>query len=191
MPRNAYLSIASLLAVLCFGFFNATFAQEADDPLAQIFLDAGALNSTEDLSAMKEGKLIRALVTLSRTDFFIYNGQPKGFQAEALHHYEMALNKGVSKRELETRIAYVPVPFSELIPALIEGKGDIAAALLTITPERERQVNFVSGRRWTVNEVLVTNRSVEGIKSINDLAGRSVYVLRGSSYVEHLEKLIE
>jgi len=189
LPRNAYLSIASLLAVLCSGFFSATFAQEPDDPLAQIFLDVGALNSTEDLSAMKEGKLVRALVTLSRTDFFIYNGQPKGIQAEFLQHYEKALNKGVSRRELKTRITFVPVPFNELIPALNAGKGDIAAALLTITPERESQVNFISSGRWTVDEVLVTHKSVEDINSIYDLPGRTVYVLRGSSYVEHLEEL--
>jgi membrane-bound lytic murein transglycosylase MltF len=191
LPRNAHLNIASLLAVLCFCLCNATLAQEADDPLAQIFPDLSALNSTEDLPAMKDRKLIRALVTLSKTDFFIYNGQPKGFQAEVLQHYEKALNKGVSRRELKTRIAYVPVPFSELIPALNEGKGDIAAALLTITPEREKQVNFISSYRLTVNEVLVTNKSIEDIKNIYDLPGREVYVLRGSSYVEHLKKFNE
>ena len=191
LQRKTHLSIASLLAALCFGLFTDTFAQEPDDPLAQLFPEIGALDSTDDLSAMKERKFIRALVTLSKTDFFFYNGQPKGLQAEFLHQYEKALNKGVSKRELETRITFVPVPFSELIPALNAGKGDIAAALLTITPERESQVNFISSRRWTVNEVLVTNKSVEGIKSINDLAGRKVYVLRESSYVEHLERLNE
>ena len=191
LPRKTHLSIASLLALLCFGFCTAALAQEQDDPLARIFPDVGAVKSTGDLSAMKERKVIRALVTISKTDFFIYNGQPKGLQAEFLHEYEKTLNKGVSRRELMTRVTFVPVPFNELIPALTEGRGDIAAALLTITPERERQVNFISGHRWTVNEVLVTNKSVEGITSIYNLAGRSVYVLRGSSYVEHLKKLNE
>jgi membrane-bound lytic murein transglycosylase MltF len=191
LPRNTHLSIAYLFALLCFGFCAATFAQEQDDPLNRIFPDVGAKKSTDDLPAMKERKVVRALVTISKTDFFIYKGQPKGLQAEFLHHYEKALNKGVSRRELMTRVTFVPVPFNELIPSLNEGKGDIAAALLTITPEREQQVNFISSHRWTVNEVLVTNKSVEGIKSIYDLAGRSVYVLRGSSYVEHLEKLNE
>jgi len=174
--------------VICFGICSATLAQEPDNPFGEIF-DIDYRNSTDDLPAMKERKLVRALVTLSKTDFFIYNGQPRGLQAEILHHYEKALNEGVSRRELETRVTYVPVPFSELIPALNEGKGDIAAALLTITPEREKQVKFISGHRWVVNEILVTNKSVEGINNIFDLAGRTVYVLRGSSYVEHLEEL--
>jgi membrane-bound lytic murein transglycosylase MltF len=189
LQRNNQLIIGILFTVLGFGFGTATLAQEQESPLSEIFPDLGTLKSTGDLSAMKERKFIRALVTLSKTDFFIYNGQPKGLQAEYLHHYEKALNKGVSRRELQTRIAYVPVPFSELIPALNEGKGDIAAALLTITPEREKQVHFISSRRWVVNEVLVTHKDVESIESIYDLVGETVYVLRGSSYVEHLERL--
>ncbi len=191
LSRKTHLRIAYLLVFICSGFCIAALAQEQDDPLARIFPDGGAVKSTDDLPVMKEHKVVRALVTISKTDFFIYNGQPKGLQAEFLHEYEKALNKGVSRRELMTRVAFVPVPFNELIPALIEGRGDIAAALLTITPERERQVNFISGHRWTVNEVLVTNKSVEGITNIYNLTGRSVYVLKGSSYVEHLKKLNE
>jgi membrane-bound lytic murein transglycosylase MltF len=190
LAHRTSANIAFLLALLWFGLGTTGHAQEADDSLTGVFPEINP-HSTDDLSAMKERKLVRALVTLSKTDFFIYNGQPKGFQAEMLQHYEKTLNKGLSRRELRTRIAYVPVPFSELIPALNEGKGDIAAALLTITPERERQVTFISGRRWMVNEILVTNKSVEGINSVDDLTGRSVYVLRGSSYVEHLKKLNE
>ncbi len=192
--RKHHRRVASFVVVFCLGFCANALAQEAedgDDLLADIFPELGTMASTDDLSTMKERKLIRALVTLSKTDFFIHNGQPKGLQAEMLHHYEKALNKGVSRRELKMRIAYVPVPFSELIPALNEGKGDIAAALLTITPEREKQVTFISSHRWAINEILVTNKSVEGIKTVYDLAGRRVYVLRGSSYVEHLKKLNE
>jgi len=183
--------IAFLFSLFCFGFCCTALAQEQDDQLAEIFPEIGFWDSTDDLSVMKERKLVRALVTPSKTDFFIYKGQPKGFQAEILYHYEKALNENVSRKELKTRIAYVPVPFSELIPALNEGSGDIAAALLTITPEREKQVKFISSLRWTVNEVLVTHESVADIEKIEDLTGRMVYVLRGSSYVEHLEKLNE
>jgi len=138
---------------------------------------------------MKERKFIRALVTLSKTDFFTYEGQIKGLQAELLQAYEKALNAGVSRRKLRTRIAFIPVPFEELIPALEDGRGDIAAALLTITPEREKRVRFVSGMRMRVDEILVVNRNVTDIESIDDLAGRSLYVLRGSSYAEHLAAL--
>lgn len=151
---------------------------------------AAAMRSTADLPEMKERKVVRALVTLSKTDFFIHDAQPKGMQVELLQAFEDALNKGVSRRELKTRIEYIPVPFDELIPALIDGRGDIAAALLSITPEREQRVNFVSGHRMTVNEVLITHADstdTTKVRDIFDLAGREILVLSGSSYVEHLK----
>jgi membrane-bound lytic murein transglycosylase MltF len=188
ISRRGYAP-AVLLMALCVGFSAKTPAQEAD-PVDTLFR-ISSMRSTEDLSSMRERKLIRALVTLSKTDFFIYEGQLRGLQAELLQAYEKALNAGVSRRELKTHIAFVPVPFEELIPALIDGRGDIAAALLTITPEREKQVNFVSGRRMKVSEVLVTHENVVDIQNLDDLAGRRIYVLRGSSYVEHLEALNE
>jgi len=36
---------------------------------------------------------------------------------------------------------------------------------------------------------VVSHKSVTDLKTIEDLAGRSVYVLKGSSYIEHLEQL--
>ena len=130
-----------------------------------IFPELQMKNSTADLSAMKERHIVRALVTLSKTDFFIHDGQPRGLQAEFLQAYETALNKGVSRRELKTRVAFIPVPFDELIPALNDGRGDIAAALLTITPEREKQVDFISAHRLKVNEVLVTNKDAAAVNT--------------------------
>jgi len=181
-----------LLAILCFTWTTTVYAQDQNeqvDPFPEIFSDIGTQRSTDDLSAMKDRKLVRALVTISMTDFFFFNAQPRGIQAEFLARYEKALNKGISRKELMTHVTFIPVPFSELIPALNDGRGDIAAALMTITPEREKQVTFISSHRWTVDEVLVTNKNVTDINNIIDLAGREIYVLRGSSYVEHLEKL--
>lgn len=183
------LSRALLLVLACAAFGPRAWAQDTTGSPIEILPEIATHRSTDDLSAMKERKLVRALVTLSKTDFFIHNGQPKGLQAEFLQHYEAFLNKGVSRRELKTRIAYIPVPFDDLIPALEDGRGDIAAALLTITPEREKAVQFISGKRWEITEIIVTNDSVGGLNTIQDLAGRRVYVLRGSSYAEHLKKL--
>ncbi len=188
---RTHLRIVLLLAFLCSGTVTTVSAQEQVDSLANVFPDLFEENSTGDLSAIKERKLIRVLVTPSKTDFFIDKGQPRGLQVELLEQYEKFLNAGVSRRELRTRVAYVPVPFSELIPALNEGRGDLAAALLTITPEREKQVKFISSRRWDVSEVLVTHKSVKDINDLYDLAGRSIYVLRGSSYIEHLRTINE
>ena len=146
--------------------------------------------STDDLPAMRKRRQIRALVTYSRTDFSIEpDGRPVGLQVDLLNQYEKRLNKGIKREEKKTRIVLIPTTFARLLPDLAEGKGDIAAALLTVTPERERDFAFASGRSMTVDELVVSHRSVEDIHSLEDLAGREVHVLHNSSYAEHLRTL--
>jgi membrane-bound lytic murein transglycosylase MltF len=142
-----------------------------------------------DLPEIKKRKVIRALVTFSRTDFFFYQGGAKGVQVEFLNEYVKYLNKGAVREEDRVHVTYIPVTFNELIPALRAGRGDIAADFLTITPQREKLVSFATGGSWRVNELVVANKDIGKLESIEDLSGKSVYVLNGSSYVEHLKLL--
>ena len=142
-----------------------------------------------DLSAMRERRVIRALVVPGRTDFFLDHGHIRGIQAEYLGRFEKFLNKGIKKESDKIRIRKIPVSFDQLIPMVEAGYGDIAAHFLTITPQRQKRVNFVTGRRMSVNEIVVAHRDVSGIDTIKDLADREVYVLAGSSYYEHLQAL--
>jgi len=146
--------------------------------------------STDDLPAMRKRRQIRALVTYSRTDFVIKpDGRPSGLQVELLNEYEKRLNKGIKREEKKTRIVLIPTTFARLLPDLDEGKGDVAAALLTVTPERKRSFAFASGGATTVDELVVTHQAVNDIHAVEDLAGREVHVLRNSSYAEHLRAL--
>jgi len=146
---------------------------------------------TGDLPQIRERGVLRALVSPSRTDFFLDGARPHGIAVELLEQYRKALNVGAGKRDLHVSIKYVVVQFNELIPALLDGRGDVAVANLTITPEREAQVAFVRGKENRVDELLVTHRDVTGIASLDDLSGRTVEVLAGSSYAEHLRRLNE
>ena len=164
-------------------------AEESAEILQDIFPASVFEKATDDLPVIMKRKWIRALVTFSKTDFFLDKGQPKGFQVEYLKQYENFLNKGRKRRDLRVRIIFIPVPFERLIPDLIEGKGDIAATFLTITPERRKKVAFATGNSLSVDEIVVTGKKVQGLKSIQDLSGRTVYVLKQSSYAEHLREL--
>ena len=145
---------------------------------------------TDDLPEIRNRKRIRALVTYSWTDFFFDDsGAPKGLQVEVLQAYEKHLNKGVKKAADRVRVQFIPTTFERLIPDLLSGRGDIAAAMLTLTPERQSQINFITSKRQQVNELVVTHKSVDNISSVEDLAGRELYLLSGSSYVEHLKEL--
>ena len=145
---------------------------------------------TDDLPEISNRKRIRALVTYSRTDFFFDDsGAPKGLQVELLHEYEKQLNQEIKEEAERVRVQFIPTTFDRLIPDLLEGKGDIAAALLTLTPEREKKINFITSKRQKVAEVVVTHKSIGNISSVEDLSGQQLYVLRSSSYAEHLRTL--
>ena len=171
------------------GSVIATEVEPGYERLGLSYLD---IRSTDDLSKIKQRRILRALVVPGRTDFYLADGQIKGMMVKLLDNYEKHLNKGIKKEDQKTRIVYIPVNFDDLIPALQAGMGDIAADFLTITDHRKQQIAFASGRSMSVNEIVVTNRNSDfKLSKLEDLAGRIVYVLKGSSYVEHLQQLNE
>ncbi len=145
--------------------------------------------STEDFDVLRKRGVIRVLVTYKKTEYFVVKGQQRGFEYELMEQYERAVNKGRKKGQPHIDIVYIPVPFERLIPSLIKGRGDVAAAGLTVTPARREKVAFTIPYVTDVNEVVVTHKSNTSIRSLNDLSGRIVYVLSGSSYVQHLARL--
>jgi len=145
---------------------------------------------TGDLPEIRKRGELRLLVVFNSTDFFFTeNGTPKGLQVAYATEYDKHLNAGIKKHAEQIRIKYIPTTFDRLLSDLEAGRGDIAADMLTITPEREKRVAFATGGAMKVDELLVTHKDVSGIAKLEDLAGRSVYVLRGSSYAEHLRGL--
>lgn len=153
-------------------------------------LDAHMSKSyTDDLPGLLEKKFIRVLTTLNRTNFFVSDGHLVGYEYSLLKGYEDFLNRSAGKRDLKVVLEFIPVSRDELIPKLIRGYGDIAAAGLTITEKRKQQVAFTRPYLTDVDEVVVTNRKVETLDTLFDLAGRKVYVRKSSSYFESLERL--
>jgi membrane-bound lytic murein transglycosylase MltF len=150
-------------------------------------LDAHLADSyTEDLDALLERKYIRVLTTYNRTNFFLARGKPHGFEYALLKEYQNTLNKGISRKEIRIVFEFIPVSRDRLIPDLVAGYGDIAAAGLTVTPERQKQVDF-SDPYWTgIDEVLVTHKAIAPIRDAAGLAGAEVFVRPSSSYHESL-----
>jgi len=180
----AALILLPLMAALAFSG-PVSAAELADVPVPGFTRE----RHTDDLRKIRQRKVLKALVTHSRTDFFLLNRRPRGLMYEMLREYEKQLNKGIRRESKKTRIVFVPVSFDQLIPALLEGRGDLAAALLTLTPEREKLVAFATKRKLIVNELVVSHKSVGNLKELRDLSGRRMYVLSGSSYAEHLREL--
>ena len=127
-----------------------------------------------DLPALRNRRAIIVLVNYSKTNFFIDGPSTYGTTYEAFEQYKEYLNKDAGKTLDRVQIFYRPVPFDELLPALNQGLGDIAAAGLTSTPARQKLVTFTDPLFEDVNEILVSSKDTDGIHSIADLSGREV-----------------
>ena len=144
---------------------------------------------TGDWDAIKQRRFLRALVVYSRTLYYVDRGQQRGASYEVLKAFEDEVNAKLKTKTYRFQVIFIPVSRDELIPALLDGRGDLAAANLTITPERERLVDFTAPLRENVTEVVVTGPSGPKISTLDDLSGMTVHARRLSSYWEHLEGL--
>lgn len=77
--------------------------------------------------------------------------------------------------------------FSDILPTLEKRQAHLAAASLSITPERSRRFKFSSPYQ-TVQQQAVYNLSAEKPSGIKDLIGKRVEVMAGSSYAESLRE---
>ncbi|MEJ2190556.1 MAG: transporter substrate-binding domain-containing protein, partial [Acidobacteriota bacterium] len=142
-----------------------------------------------DFEAMVKRRLVRVLVVYNRTNFFLDGGTERGLTADSLAQFQKYLNSQLKLGRRPLTVAAIPVVRDQLIPYLLQGRGDIAAALLTITSEREQEVPFSAPVAQNVRELVVTGPSSPEIDNLDDLAGVKVVVRQSSSYWESLAKL--
>jgi membrane-bound lytic murein transglycosylase MltF len=144
---------------------------------------------TGDLDGMIKRRAIRVLVPYSRTHYFIDKGVQRGLAYEMGKKFEDDLNLKLKTGNLRVHVVFIPVSRDQLLPDLVAGKGDVAAASLTITPEREKLVDFGTPTFKDVSEIVVTGPRSPAIASVDDLSGQEVFVRTSSSYHESLVAL--
>ena len=146
---------------------------------------------TGDFDGMAERRTIRALVVRSKTFYFFDGAVQRGLSYDRLKAFEAYVNERRDTGALKINMMFLPVTRDQLIPALLAGYGDLAAANLTITPERQAQVDFSIPVQRDVREILVTGPASEPVASIEDLSGKTLHTRRSSSYHESLAALNE
>jgi len=147
---------------------------------------------TGDFDAMVNSRVIRVLVPYSRTLYFSDKGHERGLTAQLVRDFERYLNKTYAERlgKRPLTVIIIPTTRDRLLPDLVAGLGDIAAGNLTETEARLKQVDFAAPRdRKPVRELIVTGPKAPALKSLDDLAGKTVHVRRASSYYESLTAL--
>ena len=135
----------------------------------------------DDFDVIKQRKTLRVLTRNNAASYFLWQGELLGFEYE--------LVKAFAKNH-KLRLEVIVAPSHEdLIPMLIEGKGDIIASFMTATKEREEQGIKFSRPNHFASEIIVTRLNDTSLNKPEDLAGRSIYVRRSSAYWKTLEIL--
>lgn len=145
-----------------------------------------------DLAEIREDGKLRALIAYSATGYFLYRGQPMGYEYEMLTR--LAKHLGV---ELEIRVAR---DLDQMLEILQDGQVDLVAHGLAITEGRKKEVSFTD-YFYLTKQVLVQRKpdnwrslTLDGIRKnlIQDpveLIRDTVSVRKNSSYLRRLMNL--
>ena len=145
-----------------------------------------------DLPEILERGHLVAITSYSPLSYFIYHGEPMGYEYELLKM--LGDHLGI---KVEIKLAS---DIGEMIKMLENGEGDLLAYGLTITSERRKSLAFTEPMNVT-RQVLVQRKpdnwrrmrlhEIENqlIRSPFDLDGKTIHVRRGSAYAERLRNL--
>ena len=167
-----------------------TEANLLESPLEKVWpkMSEPRLGDLDALVALGE---IRVLTSITLGSYFIDRGRQSGIVYEMSLRLEKFVREKLGEDARHLIITIIPVRRDQLLPNLIAGHGDVAFANLTVTSKRTGIVDFTVPFTSKVRELLVTAPGIEGIASLEDLAGKEVVVPRASSYFESLSRLNE
>ena len=131
-------------------------------------------------------RVVRALVSYDRTTYFIDGARQRGTAYDGLTEFEKYIRTESPTRSV--KVVIIPIGRDRLMKALADGYGEIAIGNLTITPEREKLVDFTEPV-MQVKELVITGPTAPAISTLDDLSGKEVQVRAASSYRESLEAL--
>ena len=182
--RVRRVCIVSAVVVVLFGSCGA---EPSGKPNPAESIAAGI-----DLPEIRARAKLIAITSYSATSYFIYKGQPMGFQYELLTRLAERLG-------LDVEIVLAK-DLDEIFAMLERGDGDLVAYGLTVTKSRAENLDFAE-HYATTRQVLVQRKpdnwrdmkrheiDAQLVRNQIDLIGKPVHVRKGSSYIERLENL--
>jgi membrane-bound lytic murein transglycosylase F len=174
---SGFFLFAGLLLILSCAREKETFAKSPRISIdVKEILDRGYLN---------------ALIDNNSVSYFIYRGEPLGYEYELLKMLSERLN-------VDLKITIIS-SIEDAIDRLNRGEGDIIAFPLTITSERRQWMAFTDPH-FTTSQVLVQKKPdgwqqdpdlIEDslIRNPADLIGKEVHVKKQSAFAERLRNL--
>ncbi|MCG8596157.1 MAG: lytic transglycosylase F [Kiloniellales bacterium] len=158
---------------------------EAEDAILEHALDEW----TGDFDGMVERGFVRLLTAYNPISFTYDGVEQKGLAVELARALEEHFQALSGRKRGDFQVVIIPLPRDDLLPFLLSGRGDVVAANLTITPERQAVVDFTDPTYPGVDELVVTGPAAPEVTSLDDLVATTLHVRRSSSYFGHLSAL--
>jgi membrane-bound lytic murein transglycosylase F len=163
---------------------HASRSRKATTAGARLFLALSALAlgacSNDRLQTVKTAGEITVLTHVSPTTYYENPEGPAGFEYDLSRAFADYL--GVKLRLV------VANDFSDVLPRLMKGDADFAAAGVTVTESRRAFVRFTPPYQQVRQQVIFRRGSARPT-TMGDLTGREIEVHAGTSYAERLREL--
>ncbi|WP_193164970.1 transporter substrate-binding domain-containing protein [Microbulbifer hainanensis] len=132
-----------------------------------------------DLDAIKKRGKLRILVDIANTDSLHRAATQQDVEIELLKHKAELIG-------LKPVVLYAD-SFDQLIPLLMEGKGDLIANNLVPTPERQKLIDFSIPVGKTHN-TLISLKKAADVKDGDKLNGKTLAVTKGTVFADQAKE---
>ncbi len=134
-----------------------------------------------DLAEIKRKGVLRVITRNSSTSYFLHRGAEAGF------NYELAK---LLADEIGVRLEMVvPRAPRDMVPWLLQGRGDIIIGGMPIDAPRARRVHMTRPYLQTVHVVVTRKGRVPAITKVEDLATATLVAHPSSSAIKRLRQL--
>ena len=149
-----------------------------------LFLSGAILFSCAKKGDLEKIKELGEITVITRNNahcYYTYKDKPMGFEYDLAKAFSDYL--GVS-------LNVITAHWEKLFDALNSGEGDFIAASLTVTPSREKLIDF-SNEYLAIQQQVIIHTNNYTVKKLEDLRGKTIHVRRGTSYEERLNELVD
>ncbi len=146
----------------------------------------------KDWDDIENEGVLTILAENSPASYFIYKGKNMGYEYELLHEFAKDMDI-----ELKVKMMH---NLDSMLVALRQCKGDLIACNLTITPDRENELNFTVPH-LTTHQVLIQKKPKNWrklskqalqdslITNIEQLKGKEIFVWQNSTYFKKINEI--
>lgn len=135
---------------------------------------------TDDLPGIEARGRLRMITRNNPVTYYLHRGRQRGFEYQLMRRFAEA-------NDLQLDVV-VPPAHEDLIEWLRDGRGDVVAASMTVTPNRQERVAFTRPY-LEVEQVVVVAEDGPQPSELSELSGMTFHVRRSSAYYDTLQNL--